>query len=298
MVLESLVSTKGMTKKKRWIFVLGIVYVFVASFLSTLIFSSRTSLVMVVLTSLAAVPLMYKTIREEELRDVEEDVPETTLLKEHFHVLEGYMALFLGVTLGFVLLYVLLPSGALQSYFELQVETLKGINSEITGYSFEGFESFANIFLNNLQVLSLAVVFSFIFGAGAIFILVWNASVIGAAIGNFITNNLELIEDSIGWENLCSQFFVVNFGLFRYAIHGVPEILAYFVGALAGGIIAFAVIRHDFMSKKFESIVLDSADLLLIGIGLLFVSAVLEVWVTPLLFNVEMFDMMLSSCSV
>ena len=298
MVLESLISTKGMTKKKRWIFVLGIVYVFVASFLSTLIFSSQTSLVMVVLTSFAAIPLMYKTIQEEELRDVEEDVPETTLLKEHFRVLEGYMALFLGVTLGFVLLYVLLPSGAVQSYFELQVETLKGINSEITGYSFEGFESFANIFLNNLQVLSLAVVFSFIFGAGAIFILVWNASVIGAAIGNFITNNLELIEESIGWENLCSQFFVVNFGLFRYAIHGIPEILAYFVGALAGGIIAFAVIRHDFMSKKFESIVLDSADLLLIGIGLLFVSAVLEVWVTPLLFNVEMFDMMLSSCSV
>lgn len=253
---------------------------------------------MVVLTSFAAIPLMYKTIQEEELRDVEEDVPETTLLKEHFRVLEGYMVLFLGVTLGFVLLYVLLPSGAVQSYFELQVETLKGINSEITGYSFEGFESFANIFLNNLQVLSLAVVFSFIFGAGAIFILVWNASVIGAAIGNFITNNLELIEESIGWENLCSQFFVVNFGLFRYAIHGIPEILAYFVGALAGGIIAFAVIRHDFMSKKFESIVLDSADLLLIGIGLLFVSAVLEVWVTPLLFNVEMFDMMLSSCSV
>ena len=298
MVLESLISTKGMTKKKRWIFVLGIVYVFVASFLSTLIFSSQTSLVMVVLTSFAAIPLMYKTIQEEELRDVEEDVPETTLLKEHFRVLEGYMVLFLGVTLGFVLLYVLLPSGAVQSYFELQVETLKGINSEITGYSFEGFESFANIFLNNLQVLSLAVVFSFIFGAGAIFILVWNASVIGAAIGNFITNNLELIEESIGWENLCSQFFVVNFGLFRYAIHGIPEILAYFVGALAGGIIAFAVIRHDFMSKKFESIVLDSADLLLIGIGLLFVSAVLEVWVTPLLFNVEMFDMMLSSCSV
>jgi uncharacterized membrane protein SpoIIM required for sporulation len=72
--------------------------------------------------------------------------------------------------------------------------------------------------------------------------------------------------------------------LFKYFIHGIPEILSYFVAGLAGGIISIAVIRHDYGTKKFEHIILDSADLFLLAIGLVLLAAVLEVWVTPLIF--------------
>jgi uncharacterized membrane protein SpoIIM required for sporulation len=64
----------------------------------------------------------------------------------------------------------------------------------------------------------------------------------------------------------------------------VPEIAAYFVAGLAGGIISIAIIRHDFGTKKFEHILLDSADLFLLSIGLLLVAGILEVWVTPVFF--------------
>jgi uncharacterized membrane protein SpoIIM required for sporulation len=129
-----------------------------------------------------------------------------------------------------------------------------------------------------------AILFSFVFGAGAIFVLAWNASVIGTAIGNFIRGNLALYSELIGLDKLGKYFHVISIGLFRYVIHGIPEILAYFVGALAGGIISVAIIKHDFGTEKFEHIVLDSADLLFISIGLLFFAAILEVWITPIIF--------------
>ena len=81
-----------------------------------------------------------------------------------------------------------------------------------------------------------------------------------------------------------NYFNAFSFGVLRYGIHGIPEIFAYFVAGLAGGIISVAVIRHDFGTKKFENILLDSADLLLASLVILFLAGVLEVWVTPLIF--------------
>jgi uncharacterized membrane protein SpoIIM required for sporulation len=67
-------------------------------------------------------------------------------------------------------------------------------------------------------------------------------------------------------------------------IHGIPEILAYFIGGLAAGIVSIAVIRHDFKSDKFRHILLDSADLILLSLGVLIVAALIEVFITPVLF--------------
>jgi len=77
---------------------------------------------------------------------------------------------------------------------------------------------------------------------------------------------------------------VISAGFMRYMTHGIFEILGYFVGGLAGGIISVAVVRHDFGTKKFSKILLDSSDLLLLSVFILLVAAVVEVYVTPILF--------------
>jgi uncharacterized membrane protein SpoIIM required for sporulation len=125
-----------------------------------------------------------------------------------------------------------------------------------------------NIFSNNVYVLIFTIIFSLIFGAGAIFILVWNASVISAAIGIF------------------AKFDLANLplGLARYMIHGLPEISAYFVGALAGGILSFAIIRHDTYNRKFWKVIQDSLNLIIIAIAILLISAFIEVFITPVIF--------------
>jgi uncharacterized membrane protein SpoIIM required for sporulation len=71
----------------------------------------------------------------------------------------------------------------------------------------------------------------------------------------------------------------------RYLIHGVPEISAYFLGAVAGGIISAAVVRSDYRDPKFYEIVLDSIDLIAFASLLLIIGALIEVGITPIFFS-------------
>lgn len=169
--------------------------------------------------------------------------------------------------------------------FDSQINTIQQINGRVTGLAAgNGMSVFSKIFFNNIQVLTYCLLFSFLYGSGAIFILTWNASVIGSAMGNFIRTNLASLAHLVGFERIGESLSVIAIGLFKYVIHGVPEILGYFVAALAGGIISIAVIRHDFQGRKFEHVVLDSVDLILVAVGIIFIAAVLEVWFTPLIF--------------
>jgi len=286
MVLESLINPLSAENKPFNLFVLGFIYASVGSFLGLLIFPSEASIVMIALVVLASVPLIMGVISTEEQKDVS-DFHEVVLLKEHSKALSAFMFLFLGITIAVALWYVVLPSETVSTMFDSQIATISGmshaVSSDMTA-NVTSIESFTNIFLNNMTVLIFCILFSFLYGAGAIFILTWNASVIGVAIGNFIRTNLTTIAQYVGVEKFTQYFSIISIGLFKYAIHGIPEILAYFTAGLAGGIISIAVIRHDFQGKKFEHIVLDSADLLLLSIILLFFAAILEVWITPMIF--------------
>ena len=285
MVLESLLSPFQAEQRPSRLLFLGAVFCVVSIILSLWIFRSQSSLVMVFFTATAALPLIYNTIKMEEEKDLE-GMEEKWLLKEHGKALRVFMYLFIGATIAYSLAYVLLSSDLITLIFQSQTATINSINSRVTGFlSFSanmGF--FSKIFLNNIKVLIFCILFSFIYGSGAIFILMWNASVIGTAMGNFMRSELVKAAQLVGFDKVAHYFQILSLGLLRYSIHGIPEILAYFIGGLAGGIIGIAVIRHDFGTTKFEHILLDSADLLLLSLGVLFIAAVLEVFVTPIIF--------------
>lgn len=284
MVLESLITPANAEKRPSQMVLLGFAYTTVGIFLSLWVFKAESSLIMVFLTCMAAIPLIYNTINLEEEKDLE-GMEESWLLKEHSKALEAFIFLFIGMTVAFALWYSVLNAQTISILFKSQASTIKSINPHVTGLAAsDGFASFTRIFLNNVRVLIFCILFSFLYGSGAIFILAWNGSVIGTAIGNFVRTNLAEAASLIGLDKAGHYFSVIGFGLFRYAIHGIPEILAYFVAGLAGGIISIAVIRHDFGSQKFEHILLDAADLLLLSLVILFAAGVLEVWVTPLIF--------------
>jgi uncharacterized membrane protein SpoIIM required for sporulation len=284
MVLEAILNPVMAEKKKYKMMFLGFLITFVGALLAFFVFETHASMVTIFLVALAATPLMYSIIKYEEEKDLQ-DTSEKILLQEHTKALESFMFLFVGITLAVALLYIILPWDKTTLLFQAQTDTLKNIRGGITGMTqLQQVNVFSTIFFNNVKVLIFAILFSFVFGAGAIFVLAWNASVIGTAIGNFIRGNLALYSELIGLDKVAKYFNVITIGLFKYAIHGIPEILAYFVGALAGGIISVAIINKDFGSSKFEHIILDAADLLFISIGLLFLAAILEVWITPAIF--------------
>lgn len=282
MVIESIINPMKAEGHPIEMMIIGIVYASIAVFLSLWIFRDYASLVMVFLTVVASIPLVYSVIRIEEEKD-SSNVSESFLLKEHSKAVLVFVSLFVGYLISFVFWFVVLPEHIIRNLFNVQLETIRSINSGVVGLNISG-DFLMQIFSNNIKVMIFCILFAFLFGAGAIFILTWNASVIAAAIGTFIRNNLSSVADAAGFDKLTGYFQVSSAGVMRYIVHGLPEITAYFVAGLAGGIISVAVIRHDFGTDKFRKILMDSIDLVVIAILLLVFSAIVEVFVTPRLF--------------
>ena len=191
--------------------------------------------------------------------------------------------LFLGITIALSFWYVVLPAETTNSLFKIQTQTIASLNQQVTA-SVAKFNLLNKIFLNNIKVLIFCILFSFIYGTGAIFILTWNASVIGAAVGNFIRTHVAQYAGAVGFSKIAAYFYASSLSLLRYSMHGIPEILAYFVAGLAGGILSVAIIKKDFETKRFERILLDSSDLILVAVFILFIAALIEVFITPLFF--------------
>ena len=282
MVLESLVNPFRAEKDPWQMFFVGLLYSSVAIVLTLLIFERDRSLAFVFLTVLASVPIMYNTIKMEEKKDtlIESEIK---LLKEHGRAIYFFIFLFLGFLISFLLWYVLLPLETSQNLFLSQQQTIQSINRLVSGdYLSSG--TFFIILSNNIRVLFFCILFAFFFGAGAIFILTWNASVIAAAMGNFFRIQLSNLASGAGFNSLAHYFQATSLSLLRYMLHAIPEIAAYFIAGLAGGIISVAVIRHDFRSHNFQKIVLDSSTLIMISLVLLIFAALIETYITPLLF--------------
>jgi uncharacterized membrane protein SpoIIM required for sporulation len=289
-VLESLSNPWRAEHRPYMLFLWGAVYAIVGGLLAWWLFpSSMESVVMVALTAGAAIPLMYNTIRFEEAKDLQIET-EAKLLKEHGKAIMVFCMLFLGITAGMVLLYLVLPVQEAGVLFATQIQTFTSINpgasatGQVTGFATSG-NGFQRIFFNNLGVLFFCVVFSFLYGAGAIFVLTWNASVIAFAIGNVVRAELAAAAINSGAVTVGTYLKAITIsGFSRYFIHGIFEIGAYVVAALAGGIISVAIVKKHLTSDKTDHILLDVTDLLLASFVILLFAAVIEVYITPAIF--------------
>jgi len=273
-VLESLLTPLEAENRLKRVFVFGFLYTIIGAFLALWIFKESASLVMVFLTVVATLPLIYLTLKFEEENDLKIE-NERILIREHGKALKVFMYLFFGMILGYSLLFIFLPASTTDLLFQTQTNTIKSINSNISGNAtISGV--FIRILMNNIKVLLFTILFAFFYGAGTIFILTWNASVIGAAVGNFVRSRVLDFAD---------YFYIIPLGIMRYMTHGFFEILAYFIGGLAGGIISVAVINHNVDSDKFVHILKDSIDLFLLAIIMLVFAALIEVFITPVFFS-------------
>jgi len=283
MVLERMLNPFSLKKRPWEMFVAGFAYSFVGVGLAHLVFSEVSDLLMVFLIVLATLPTLYVTIRNEQELELKYE-KESSLLKEHTKVIVFLIFLFLGITTALTLIYIVAPEPFVTSTFGLQNDAINNVNQvvhgQVTGSVAKG-TILSRIFLNNVKVLFFCLVFSFIYGSGAIFILTWNASVIAAAIGSLFKSELAKTAAVVGSSTTAGYVGSATFSFFRFMTHGILEIAAYFIAGLAGGIISIAIIKHRLKENK---VIIDSLDLVLISIALLFAAAIIEVYVTPALF--------------
>jgi len=283
MVLESLINPVEAEIHPNKLLFHGFLYSSIGLLLANWVFNEHTSLVMVFLTSLAAIPLVFNIIKREEKKELT-DLSEFNILNEHSRAINVFLNYFIGATLGFAFWYVLLPDHSISEIFLVQTNTILDIRTGGVVGHVTRLSQFSSILANNTKVLIFCILFSFLYGVGAIFILTWNASVIGVAIGETIRRGIIEIEKDLHINLHVHYIGVISHGLFRYVIHGIPEILSYFIAGLAGSIISMAAVRHDFGTKMFEKILLDSTVLLLISFVFVLVAAFLEVYITPMIF--------------
>ena len=285
-MLEAIINPKNADKGVWKMFFIGLVYGSLSLLLvkwffgSDAVLSQYSGLIVVTFCVMFSLPFMYYTIKREENED---EQVEGFFRVWHVHkdAIYSFMWLFLGFLIAFAFWNLVLQDGNL---FNAQIQTYCMINNPgnvancVAQYSFaaDGVTGsainsarFLSILENNVYVMIFTLLFSLIFGAGAIFVLAWNASVIAAAIGIFANNRLATIP----------------LGLARYMIHGFPEIAAYFITALAGGIFGVSALRNGIMNKRFLHVVENVAILLFLAILVLVVAALIEVYLTPIIFG-------------
>jgi len=284
-MLESIVNPKRLEKGPLKMLLVGLIYASLSLLLVKWFFSNDpvlyefAGILVVTFSVMFSLPFMYFLIKTEEEED-EQIEGFFGVWKMHKDAVYAFMWLFLGFVIAFSFWFIILQDSNL---FNAQIGTYCTINSPgniencISQFSFESSFTgaatnearFLQIIVNNVYVMIFTLIFSLIFGAGAIFILAWNASVIAAAIGIF--GSYKIVD--------------IPLGLARYMIHGFPEIAAYFITALAGGIFGVGVIRNGVRSKIFLRVLENSIILIFIALIILFLAAVIEVYVTPIIFN-------------
>lgn len=282
-MLESMINPKRLSKGPWKMFFIGFVYASLSLLLVSWFFSKDTVLsqysgmIVVTFCVMFSLPFMFYIIKTEEQED-ERVFGFFSVWNTHKDAIYSFMWLFLGFIIAFAFWFIILQNSTL---FNAQLETYCRINNPgditncVQGYAFSKTTGgavketrFLSIVENNIYVMIFTLLLSLIFGAGAIFVLAWNASVIAAAISIFSRYNISDIP----------------VGILRYMIHGFPEIAAYFITALAGGIFGVGVLRNGIKDKKFIHVIENTVMLLFIALLIILIAGVIEVYITPLLF--------------
>jgi len=247
---------------------IGIFYSSLSILLGLWIFKDHASLAIIFLTTLSCLYVVQGAIKMEEKKENNWN-SEFWILKQHKPIAVLILSLFIGFTISSALWTFFLPAEITSTVFELQSNSIEQIKL-ITGNAISPASSIVQIFTNNLNIVLISLVFALLFGAGVIYILAWNASVMGFVIGT-------ISRETFGLAALPLAFA-------KYFIHGIPEILAYILASIAGGILYFAFIKGDLTNKnKIKRIAIDIISLLAISVLLLIIAAVLEVYVSSLI---------------
>jgi len=189
--------------------------------------------------------------------------PNINVLVRHKELILSYFSIFFSSILASYISYLFFPQ-----VFNEQVKAIYEIKRDVMlyGYSFRTDAFFSYILINNLQVLMLFFIFSIIFGAGSLYLLLWNSSIIGVFLGM----------EAEGYSgNFFMKYILYPFISFvRILPHGVLEFLGYFLASLSGAMLSLSLLSKD--KSYLQQIISDSLLMFLFSIFFIVVGAFVE----------------------
>jgi uncharacterized membrane protein SpoIIM required for sporulation len=270
MVLEFLVGYE--LKKPPQLFLTGVFFSSVSVLVSAALFSHAPSMVVVAFMTLPMVYIFTGILREEAMHETESHELKV-LVKENMDLAEIYLYLFLGMVVGVAIWFAVLPKPVISNLFSEQLYNLGQIGVP-TGFAVNP-EVFSLIAINNIKLVVLCALLSFVFSAGALFVLSWNASVVGVAVGSVIYRLQEA-----GTASGVAVAQGITLGTAFYILHLVPEVLAYFFASVAGAFISSAMMRYEPFSKPSNRLVGIAVALLGVSIAFILLGAVIETYIS------------------
>ncbi|MBU0635529.1 stage II sporulation protein M [Candidatus Micrarchaeota archaeon] len=272
MVLEAIIKSRFALTHPLAMLFFAIAITTVSMGISIATFPDYSSVLCIAFITIGSMPVLFQIFTQEETEEAEHPASPATFLERHFNIISVFVFLFIGIAITYCFWYLYLPTELGETIFAEQDKNLERIG-QLRGQATAGAAlmaceshdfwalSLSCIFANNAVVLIWSLILAFFYGAGAIFLIAWNASVVGIAVGQ------EILVNGL------SGGLIRAIGLIP---HGIFEIGGYVVGAIAGGIISAAIAKKIYLKKEFEIIIKDVIILVIIAFILVLLGALLE----------------------
>jgi hypothetical protein len=273
MVLEKLYDLSYI-KSHRWILLLiSFSYTIISIGTSVLLFDENHAVIALTFLSLALLATLSRILRLDEPH--EQSKEQKDVIKDYMTHVLNFILIFIGIILPFAIFSMILPERAVFYLFSSQASLLP------TTIASDMYQSgtVASIFLNNIVVLGICFVASFIMGTGAIFffIIVWNASIIGVVFGS--------VAKHTGIINGISPLYVFAALILGAFAHLVLEIMAYLMAGLSGQDISDWIMLDRKSIVKLSNvrfrIMCTNVALLVASVILIYVGALFEKSLAP-----------------
>ena len=259
-MIEALVTPSSALREPWRLFFLAVLFVSIAVIMSVYVPSIAGGAVL--LAMIPAIPLIWTLLVREEHREEDLGLLARDSFRYHAPLFTVFTFFFLGATVAYAFWFAALPASQSQTVFGAQVDEIARIRGAVappTG-SVINTDFAVSLFEHNLVVLAFMFAFCLLYGIGSIYLLLWNASIIGVFIGSRIAG---------GPAGAIAGFMGI-------IPHGSLEIGAYFLATIAGGILSAGIMRQHFGRREFRFILKDVALLTLAAVGMLAAGAILE----------------------
>jgi|TARA_B100002003_G_C13997699_1_gene481781 uncharacterized membrane protein SpoIIM required for sporulation len=269
-MLEQIYGAKFLESKPQYAFLLGLTYSLLGMVIALFLFPEDPSFAAVTFTSLALLPSLNKlfSLEANEIAS-EEKLTAKRLWVDHKDVFLVFLYLFLGILVVFSFFSLVMPARFVDYAYQHQIGVYYGLTGQASGPGF----SFMGIFLHNLKIVIVTMILSLLYGAGAVFLITWNASAWGVIFAT-------IARDSASQSNPFVFFALL---MLSVAPHMILEAFAYFAAVISGGIISKATVREHYGSFRFKELMLDGLIIFLVAIAILIIAGFVEVYVFPLI---------------
>jgi len=282
MVVEKLFQNKWIERRSAYSLFIGVILTLLAFGISFFLFRSVKNFIgisTVLFTVIISVPLVNKLLSFEE----KVELTKANFFRKHEAIIDFYVYFFIGVFIVLFEIAIISPNLVFSQenlYGATEVKIEK-VNSRLprppAKAGTEGKE-IISIFKNNFYVMLLALGLSLFYGSGALFLIILNASIFASALAKVVHSTIP----HLGFL-FTLGFLACNLGIMFF--HMIPEVLAYLLAAIAGGVVSQAILTESIKSENFKIILKDSAILIGIATIVLYISAIIEHNISRTLIN-------------